>query len=158
MADKKMNPRQIAKLVKHLRDAGAYHVEVKADGSITADFPQPQQVLQQYPWFWQRPDWIGPHWQVTYGDSIPCGTTSSFTDITQTATKLRSAVQESLDKDMAQVIRDSMTQPAPDTIVGGGPTGTFTNVMDAGSSFSGYNQSDAAAAPQGGSRVTFTAH
>ena len=63
----KMNPRQIAKLCKHLRDAGAIHVQVAPDGTVQATFPPPNQFWVNPPWWYQtQPNWITPGWQITY--------------------------------------------------------------------------------------------
>ena len=80
-----MNPRQIGKLVKYLRDAGAAYVTIAADGAVTASFPQPGYGWVQPPWWLQpSPTWIGPGWsQVTYetvsqDGTVPCASSNEF--------------------------------------------------------------------------------
>jgi hypothetical protein len=68
----KMNPRQIAKLCKHLRDAGAVHVSVAPDGTVNATFPQPNQFWVNPPWWYQpQPFWLGSGYTVTYSTDTP---------------------------------------------------------------------------------------
>ena len=64
---KSKNPRQIAKLCKHLRDAGAIEVTVHPDGTVNAKFPPA--IHWNYPawWFNPTPYWVYPNWTITYG-------------------------------------------------------------------------------------------
>ncbi len=91
-----MNPRNIAKLCKHLRDAGAYSVTVSADGSVTAMFPQPNQYFIQPTWWTNAPTFVNPNeWTYTYTDGTidiggghlgdPCGSGTITTTTTTTA-------------------------------------------------------------------------
>lgn len=85
----KLNPRNIAKLCKHLRDAGAHTVTVSADGSVTAHFPQPDTLFINNPvpyvhptWWLHQPTFVNPdQWTYTYGDTFTIGGSGGTIDM-----------------------------------------------------------------------------
>lgn len=56
----------LAALIKQLRDGGATRIEVKPDGSVTAEFgPRVEYVPTPYPIYPQWPrDILGPWWGI----------------------------------------------------------------------------------------------